>query len=554
MLNILFLKSLVTFETKVRFTLTLIIGVFATLGMAHAQTPAPWLFAGGDLQNSRARLSPAGPQQLNAVTAPNLTVKWVFNSQDAILATPTVEQGGLYVTDAANMLYKLDPETGAVIWSHPVSYYTGSTPRGTPTSRSSPAIGGLGEIVLGDTDSATVFAVDRTSGELIWKTVVDANQYAFIHGSAVIYNGIVYIGVTSREEGAAMSFPSFVPTFRGSVVALDEATGKGLWKFYTVPLGYTGASIWNTQPVVFTAAHSLIVATGNNYSIPLSVAACILNAQTDPTSKDKRGVKCLDAANQVDSIVSLDLTTGKLNWSRKFQGPDTYTGACLSGFLTCPNPAGPDVDFASSPNLVGIPNFTGVPDDRGGISKSYLLGAAQNNGAYWGINPLNGGLFWGTPVGVGGMKWGSAINADTNAAAFVALNNSVHANNLLAGVNGVSQHWNAGAWGSIDLKTGKMIWQLPAYGMDLKDPTFGSSAPGAISYSNHVAFAGSSSGYMTAFDASTGAILWTYDTGGSVKSAPAIFNDTLYWGGGKGGPAGGQLYAFSIAAAASATH
>ncbi len=94
---------------------------------------------------------------------------------------------------------------------------------------------------MGDTDGATVFAVNRTTGELIWKTVVDADPYAFIHGSAVIYKGIVYIGVTSKEEGATYEYPNYVPSFRGSVVALAETTGNILWQFYTVPSGYTGA-------------------------------------------------------------------------------------------------------------------------------------------------------------------------------------------------------------------------------------------------------------------------------------------------------------------------
>ncbi len=222
------------------------------------------------------------------------------------MATPTVEQGGLYVTDLANTLYKVDPGTGALIWSHPVSYYTGSTPHGLPGSRSSPAIGNQGEIVLGDTDGPTVFAVNRTTGELIWKTVVDSNPYAFIHGSAVIYNGIVYIGVTSREEGATYTFPNYVPAFRGSVVALNEITGNILWQFYTVPIGYTGAGIWNTQPVVFSAAHSLIVATGNNYSVPASVQTCLLSASKNLAAQNQ----CLDPADHVNSILSLDLTAG----------------------------------------------------------------------------------------------------------------------------------------------------------------------------------------------------------------------------------------------------
>ena len=464
MLTSLLLKWRAAFGMGARVAKILLLGASAAVGTAHAQTPAPWPFAGGGLENSRARLSPAGPQQLNSVTASKLNVKWSFNSQGAITATPTVEQGGLYVTDFSGMLYKIDPDTGVAIWSHPISFYTGATGGGLG-SRSSPAIGSQGEIVVGDTNSAAVFAVNRTTGQLIWKTVVDAHSYALIHGSAVIYNGIVYIGVGSREEGVTRNTPDYVPTFRGSVVALNEATGKVLWKFYTAPPNYSGAAIWNTQPVVFTAAKSLIVATGNNYSVPPSVATCVLNSGSTRDIQAREGVKCLDPADQVDAVVSLDLITGHFNWSRRVQGPDTFNKACLVGLPSCPNPQGKDADFASSPNLVNVPDFVGVSDDRGGASKSYLLGAVQNNGNFWALNPYNGGLFWGTFVGTGGIKWGTAVNIDNNTEALIAVNNGSdhdpHVYNLLAGVNGVTQYWNAGSWGSINLKTGKMIWQLP---------------------------------------------------------------------------------------------
>ncbi len=126
-----------------------------------------------------------------------------------------------------------------------------------------------------------------------------------------------------------------MPAFHGSVVALGETTGNILWRFYTVPPGYTGAAVFNNQPVVFAAAHSLIVATGNNYSIPASVAACLLSAGNNLATQDK----CLDPANHVDSVLSLDLTTGKLNWSRKFQVADTFNGAC-KGLPVLPKPKG----------------------------------------------------------------------------------------------------------------------------------------------------------------------------------------------------------------------
>jgi polyvinyl alcohol dehydrogenase (cytochrome) len=351
------------------------------------------------------------------------------------------------------------------------------------------------------------------------------------------------------DEGAGLNNPNFVPTFRGSVVALGETTGNILWKFYTVPPGYTGAAVWNSQPVVFSAAHSLIIATGNNYSIPASVAACVLSAGSSLPSQNK----CLDPGDHVDSVVSLDLTTGNLNWSRMFQAADTFNGACLKDFPSCPNPRGKEADFASAPNLVLVPNFTGVPDDRGGVSNSYLLGAGEHGGEYWGINPYDGGLFWENLVGPGGPQWGTAINTDNNTTALIANENPDNINSLLAGSASVAPFtWNEGSWGSIDLKTGHMIWQLAAFGNDLTNPARGSTAPGAISFSNQVAFASSSSGFMVAFDSSTGKILWTYNTGGNLESAPAIFNDTLYWGAGYRSPSSGKLYAFSVAPAAAA--
>ena len=549
MLTTLLREWRVAFGMWARFANILILGASAVAGTAHAQAINPWLFAGGDIANSRARVSPAGAQQLNTVTAPQLTVKWTFNPVGSIGATPTVEQGGLYVTDWAGMLYKIDPDTGALIWSNPVSFYTGSTPGGTGF-RSSPAIGSQGEIVVGETASATVFAVNRTTGALIWKTSVDADPLAFIRGSAVIYKGIVYVGVTSSDEGAAKNSPTFVPAFRGSVVALGETTGNILWKFYTVPPGYTGASVWNSQPVVFAAAHSLIIATGNNYSIPASVSACLLSAGSNLALQNQ----CLDPADHVDLVVSVDLTTAKLNWSRKFQVADTVTLACSVGFASCPNPRGNDVDFQSAPNLVLIPHFVGAPDDRGGVSNLYLLGAGQKSGVYWGINPYDGGLFWGNQVGPGSIAWGTAINTDNNTTALIAIENSEHVNSLLAGSASVPPFtWNAGSWGSINLTTGNLSWQLPAFGNDLTTPAFGSTARGAISFTNQVAFASSSSGYMVAFNSATGAILWSYNTGRNLESAPAIFNDTLYWGAGYRSPTSGKLYAFSIAPAASSS-
>ncbi len=188
-----------------------------------------------------------------------------------------------------------------------------------------------------------------------------------------------------------------------------------------------------------------------------------------------------------------------------------------------------------------------MPDDRGGVTQAYVLGAAQKSGVYWEINPADGGVISSTFIGHGMVRWGSAVNVSTENSVLVALDNSSHWTNTLTGVNGVQQSWNAGAWGAINIKTGKFLWQIPAYGQDLANPAFGGSAPGAVSYTNNLLFAGSSSGYLAAVDATTGKTCWTFSTGVPIVSAPAIFNDTVYWGTGYRSNAIGtpMIYAFA---------
>jgi len=67
---------------------------------------------------------------------------------------------------------------------------------------------------------------------------------------------------------------------RGSVVALDAATGNIKWKTYMIedsvyfqsdgktPSGYAGVAVWSGTPTVDRKRGLLYVTTGNNYSVP----------------------------------------------------------------------------------------------------------------------------------------------------------------------------------------------------------------------------------------------------------------------------------------------
>ena len=115
----------------------------------------------------------------------------------------------------------------------------------------------------------------------------------------------VYVGVSSNQEYAATAIPGFRLDFRGSVVALSERDGKLLWQTYTVPAGYTGGAVWSSNLAVDLERGAVYVDTGNNYSVPGSVAACQLAAKTS-----KQLEACLDPNDHIDSVLSLDVDTG----------------------------------------------------------------------------------------------------------------------------------------------------------------------------------------------------------------------------------------------------
>ena len=63
---------------------------------------------------------------------------------------------------------------------------------------------------------------------------MDDFPVARVSGSPTLYDGKLYVPVASGEEASGA-----VPTyecckFRGSIVALDAATGKQVWKTYTI--------------------------------------------------------------------------------------------------------------------------------------------------------------------------------------------------------------------------------------------------------------------------------------------------------------------------------
>ena len=340
-------------------------------GPSSVKQPVPeWPSGGQGLADDRFQPDETA---IGVRTAARLTPRWTITMAGDVSATPAVVNGVVYVPDWGGYLSAIRAGDGHVIWRRLISSYNhiaGSV------SRTDPVVDGS-TLVIGTQTGADIIAVNTATGARKWITRADVHPYAQITGAAIIDRGVVYVGVSSSEETAADNPAYKCCTFRGSLVALSESTGKVLWKTYTVPAnggkqgGYSGGAVWGSTPAIDPATNSVYVGTGNNYLIPAAADKCVANAMKNHTSD----AKCTAADDYFDSVLSLNLKTGKINWGRKVEGYDAWTLACLyqpSGVGWCPSPEGSDYDFGAAPNLLTTRSSAGKPDT--------LVGDGQKSG------------------------------------------------------------------------------------------------------------------------------------------------------------------------------
>ena len=513
--------------------LLILVGCFFVVTTLAAQSrlnstnTSLWESAGGGLNNNRNQ-----PREttLTPANVHSLTTLWAFTAGGDVSATPTVDATAVYVPDWGGNLFAVSRSNGQLIWSHKISDYDNFN---GSIARVSPVISG-NELIIGDIESgsvthegANVIAVDRATGALLWITKVESHPAAVITGSPVVYKDVVYVGVSSSEEGLADNPEYACCTFRGSVVALDVLNGQILWKQYVVPdnggdVGsYSGGAVW--QPPAIDAVRGLLyIGTGNNYSAPGNVEAC----ESESLADNNQSPDCTATHNYFDTALALDLKTGAIAWSKRLKAYDVWTVACIDSkeAAICPSPAGPDYDLGGSgPNLL-----------------SNLVGFGQKSGIYWALNPDTGDIVWTSTVGpggtLGGIEWGTASDGQR---VYAAISNAGKVPYELS-PGAATITW--GSWAALDAATGKILWQTadPAAAID----------PGAVSVANGVVYAGSFSGTMYALNAQNGAILWSFPSGGSVIDGPSISSGTVYWGSGykhiSPGTGNNKIFAFQL--------
>jgi polyvinyl alcohol dehydrogenase (cytochrome) len=135
---------------------------------------------------------------LNAADVPNLKLKWAFSYADATRARsqPVVAGGAIFMGSQDGTVYALDEDTGCARWTYQAraeirSGLTISDWQEADTKDAGPTA------YFGDFD-ANVYGVDAATGQEKWIVNVGDHPAATITGSPKLYDGVLYVPVSSR--------------------------------------------------------------------------------------------------------------------------------------------------------------------------------------------------------------------------------------------------------------------------------------------------------------------------------------------------------------------
>lgn len=448
---------------------------------------------------------------INRDNVSQLELNWVFDFPGATRARsqPTIYDDVIYVGSQHGNVYAIDLNTGCVHWSFKADAEVRSA-----ISIAPPVNGASLALYFGDV-AGNVYSVGGADGALHWRAHLNDHPDATITGSPRLYDGRLFVPMSSLEWATAADPNYACCTFRGGVVAFNAADGKMLWKSYTIPekpvdtgkrnplgvpiIAPSGTPVWNS-PTVDVQRGLLYVGTGESYTSP--------------------------AHGNSDAVLAFDIDTGKLVWSKQLTAHDAWNMSCFIGSsYNCPEENGPDMDIGAPPLLISL------------VSGKDILVVGQKNGFVYGMDPdKEGAIIWKRKVGLGGyaggIHWGMATDGKT-----------VFAPNADTDFIGRFDAERFPGVFALDAATGEQLWYTRAEEDCREDekPACDAGISAAATAVPGLVFAGGFDGQLRAYDSVTGKVLWTYQTnrkftsvagrearGGSIESdGPVIYRGNL---------------------------
>ena len=479
-----------------------------------AREPGNWLTYSGDYAGHRysplADLTPANVAGLKPL--------WVYQSREAgtIEASPLVVDGILYFTEKPNIVTAVDGRTGRPLWTYrrpevrDAHACCGEVNRGLAV---------LGNTLYFGTLDAHLVALNLDNGHEKWDVAVAdyAKGYSITVAPLAVKDKII-VGISGGEFG-----------IRGFLDAYDAATGRRVWRFWTVPgPGETGHETWGPgEAWRHGGAPTWVTGT---YDPELNLLYWGTGNPGPNFNGDDRPGDNL----YTDCVLALDPDTGKLRWH--FQ----YTPHDLHDWDSTQVPVLVDAEIGGRPRQLLLQanrnGFYYVLDRKTG---EFLTGAefaqqtwAQGLDAHGRpiLRPNSEPVAKGTQLypGLGGAtNWFSPSFSPKNQLFYVqAQADYTEVFFKLRAKYKPGDRFEGGATGSVaDRESSSVVEALePTTGrIRWKFHLHGGASGGVLSTAGGLVFSGNCDGNFFALDAASGKPLWHFQTGGAVWANPISF-------------------------------
>ncbi|MGD9600296.1 MAG: pyrroloquinoline quinone-dependent dehydrogenase [Gammaproteobacteria bacterium] len=473
-----------------------------------------WLMYGGNYANWR--YSPLA--DINRDNVSKLRPAWIFQPgiPGQFEASPVVVDGMMYVTAAYNNLFALDAATGEMKWHYAhqmpneIQICCGPANRGVAVH---------GDRIFMGTLDARLIAFDRATGNVLWNVEMDqfAHGYSSTAAPLVIEDKVI-IGIAGGEYGV-----------RGFIDAYDVATGKRLWRRYTIPAeGEPGVETWAGDS--YKTGGGPAWTTGTYDAEKRVLYWAVGNPSPDWNGDTREGDNLY-----TNALLALDPDTGDLKWHFQFTPHDIWDYDGNTGVFLV------DTEHAGKPTRAVVqPNRNGFLYVLDAASGSFLRGTQYTDTLNWakGLDPHGRPIFdpkyvpmsggnpeFICPGNVGGQNGSyTAAYSPGTKLLYVPVIEACGKMEKQAAVfvNG-TPFWGGGpgemqgpeeSYGhvsAIDPATGKIRWkhrdEWPLVG-------------GTLATAGGLVFTGTQSGHAIALDDTTGKELWRFQTGSMIRGQP----------------------------------
>jgi PQQ-dependent dehydrogenase (methanol/ethanol family) len=482
-------------------------------------------FLHSNMSYAQTRYYPAA--QINSGNVGKLRPAFTFQTEvlESMETAPIVVDGVMFITTSYNHVYALDAATGKEFWHYKHKMGPVTTFCCGPNNR---GVAVMGDRLYMGTLDAKLLAFDAKSGKVLWSTQIADPELGYSETMApVAVDGKILIGTNGGEYGV-----------RGFVKAFDANDGKLLWTFDTVPeTGHEG--VWAVKDATQRDLHRNIeaekaqFAKGGDFYKTLGGGVWMAPAIDKETgtvffvvgnpSPDLYGAERPGDNLYTDSIVAVDLNTGKYKWHYQYVPHDVWDLDAVSPVILT-EAKGKDGKMRKVAIHGGKTGHIYVHDRATGelIRFSEAMIPQEN---MWVLPTKDGARM--LPGANGGVEWSPmAVNPKLRLAYAANLHQPMTYHVEEAKYPG-GKLWLGGAFKvipseqqsgrlvAVNLDSGKVAWKF-----DTAQPLIG----GVLATGGNLVFNGEGNGLFRAFDAKSGKKLWEYQCGAGVNAPPVSYS------------------------------